>query len=197
MEVEIRTDNTIRVFGYANVPGRPSRPVVTPRGRVIEVIEQRAFANAIKEAKRIDLMLDHERVIASTENDTLNVSEDEVGLRAEAIISDPETVKGAKEGKLKGWSFNMRNVKDSLEERADNLPIRHVKSFDMSEITLAMKRIPVYSSTSLELRANDQEESAEYRCSDQEVNVTTNEKAKVKPDYSSFDERLKNLNIVE
>lgn len=189
MEVEIRADNTIRIFGYANVPGRLSRPVITPRGRVVEMIEQRAFAKAIERAQKIDLMLDHEKVIASTENGTFKVSEDEVGLRAEAIISDAETVQGAKNGQLKGWSFNMRNVVDSMEERADQLPIRHVSSFDMSEVTLAMRKIPVYSSTSLEIRGND-EEPTEYRCSDQVVNVTAETK---KIDYSEYEKVINEL----
>lgn len=89
---------------YVNVPGRMSRPVLTPRGKVIEVIA------------------------------------------------------GARDGKLKGWSFNMKKAVDEIEEKADDLPIRRVKSFEIDEVTLVMNRIPVYSATSIEVRAGGEEE---------------------------------------
>ena len=67
MKAELRADG-LHISGYVNVPGRASRPVLTPRGRVIEIIEQRAFAEAIKRAENIDMLLDHNhgRVLAST-----------------------------------------------------------------------------------------------------------------------------------
>ena len=42
MRAELRADG-LHISGYVNVPGRESRPVMTPHGRVIEIIEQRAF----------------------------------------------------------------------------------------------------------------------------------------------------------
>lgn len=112
--------------------------MLTPRGKVIEVIEQRAFERAISRAADIRMLLDHDRghVLADTADGTLTVREDEVGLRAESVVTDPAVIEGAKKGLLKGWSFNMKNVVDSIEDRANQLPIRHVKDFDMDEITL-------------------------------------------------------------
>lgn len=106
------------------------------------------------------MLLDHDRnhVLADTSDGTLKVKEDEVGLRAESVVTDEAVIAGAKEGRLKGWSFNMKNVVDSIEERAEGLPIRHVKDFDMDEITLVMNKVPVYSSTSIEVRAGSEEE---------------------------------------
>lgn len=161
MKAEIRADG-LHISGYVNVPGRESRPVVTPKGKVNEIIEQRAFQKALDKAENIDLLLDHDRKIASTSEGTLTAYEDAVGLRAETVINDEEVIKGAKEGKLKGWSFNMMRVKDEIEERANKLPLRKVKEFDMSEITLVMNRQPVYSSMSIEIRA-DNEEDVEIR----------------------------------
>lgn len=186
MKAEIRADG-VHIFGYVNVPGRESRPVMTPRGKVIEVIEQRAFANALSKAENIDLMVDHERTVASTTEKTLDLREDEVGLRAYAIISDAEVVKAAKEGKLKGWSFNMRKVVDELEERAGKLPLRRVKEFLMSEITLTIKKIPVYSSTSIEIRAEEEEE-IEVRTMIEVVEVI--DKRETKIDYSKIESRI-------
>ena len=109
------------------------------------------------------MLLDHNpsRLLASTVDNTLDVHEDEIGLRAEALVSDPEVIEGARAGKLRGWSFNMRNVKDEVEERAGELPLRHVKDFNMDEITLAMNKMPVYSATSVEIRAEETEDVEE------------------------------------
>ena len=163
MRAELRADG-LHISGYVNIPGRESRPVMTPHGRVIEVIEQGAFAKAIERAGNINMLLDHDplRILASTQANTLTVREDAVGLRAESVVTDPEAIEGAKQGKLRGWSFNIRNPKDTLEQRAEGLPVRHITDLDMDEITLVMNKIPVYSSTSIEVRA-DTEESVEYR----------------------------------
>jgi len=189
-KAEIRADG-LHISGYVNVPGRESRPVLTPRGKVIEVIEQRAFQRAIEKAENIDLMLDHERKIASTREGTLKAYEDEVGLRAEAIINDDEVIKGAREGKLKGWSFQMTKVKDELEERAGKLPLRTVKEFDMPEITLALHKQPVYSSMSIELRAG---EEIEIRATDENLEVIDLvEKKKEQIDYSEFENKIQKM----
>lgn len=189
MKAEIRADG-LYISGYVNVPGRESRPVITPRGKVIEIIEQRAFKKALEKVDNVDLKLDHERKIASTKAGTLKVYEDEVGLRAESVITDEEVIKGAKAGKLKGWSFNMLKVVDEIEERTGKLPIRRVKDFIMTEITLAMRKTPVYSSTSIEFRAKEEEE-IEVRTYDSEVIVT--DLTENKPDYSEFENKIKKI----
>lgn len=163
MRAELRADG-LHISGYVNVPGRESRPVITPRGRVIEIIEQRAFQKAIERADNIRMLLDHDpaRVLAETRAGNLSVKEDAVGLRAESVVTDPEVIEDARQGKLRGWSFNIKNPVDSIEQRAEGLPIRHITDLDMDEITLVVNKIPVYSSTSIEVRA-DTEESVEYR----------------------------------
>ena len=165
MRAELRADG-LHISGYVNVPGRESRPVMTPYGRVIEVIEQRAFARAIERAGNIQMLLDHDhtRELASTQTNTLTVKEDAVGLRAESLVTDPEVIEGAKAGRLRGWSFDIRNPKDTLEQRAEGLPIRHITDLDMSEVSLIMNKIPVYSSTSIEVRADTEDgEAVELR----------------------------------
>lgn len=191
IRAEIRADG-LHIVGYVNVPGRESRPVMTSRGKVVEVIEQRAFQRAIDKADNINLMVDHERAIASTKEGNLTVYEDEVGLRAEAHITDTEVIEAAKKGKLRGWSFNMMNIVDEIEERADKLPLRRVKDFIMTEITLALRKIPVYSSTSMEFRA-DEEEIVELRAVEQEIAVV--DKVKKEIDYSKYEEKIKSLEV--
>ena len=188
MIVELRADG-VHISGYVNVPGRESRPVITPHGRVIEVIEQRAFARAIQRAECVDMLVDHDttRKVASTKEGTLQVQEDEVGLRAEAVVTDAEVIKAAREKRLRGWSFNMRHPKDSLEERADKLPLRRVTDFDMTEISLIINKNPIYNSTSIEVRADGEGEEVELRAS---CEVEMRNKQPLNAEYT---ERLKAL----
>ena len=185
MRAELRADG-LHISGYVNVPGRQSRPVMTPHGRVIEIIEQRAFQKAIDRATNIRMLLDHNpmRVLAETRAGNLTVMEDAIGLRAESVVTDPEVIEDARHGKLRGWSFNIKNPVDSIEQRADGLPIRHITDLDMDEITLVVNKIPVYSSTSIEVRA-DAEESVEYRADDDDLEFDD----KTEPDEEDPDEK--------
>lgn len=162
---ELRADG-LHIEGYVNIPGRESRPVQTPRGRVNEIIEPRAFASALDEAKDVQMLLDHDRnrVLASRNAGTLELTEDAVGLRARSVITDEEVIGYARKGELRGWSFNIKNPEDSVEERAGKLPLRRVKKFSMDEISLIVHKIPVYSATVVEVRAgSDEDDLTEYR----------------------------------
>ena len=165
MRVEVRSDG-VHISGYVNVPGRASRPVITPHGRVIETIEQGAFKNALAKAgDELRMLMDHNsaRQLASVADGTLTAREDAIGLYAEATVTDPEVAEAAKKHELRGWSFNMRNVEDELEQRAEGLPLRKVKSFDMSEISLILHAVPCYSATSVEVRADGTDADTELR----------------------------------
>lgn len=165
MRVEVRSDG-VHISGYVNVPGRASRPVITPRGKVIETIEQGAFKNALaKIGDELRMLMDHNsaRQLASVADGTLTAREDAIGLYAEATVTDPEVITAAKKHEIRGWSFNMKNVQDELEQRAEGLPLRKVKSFDMSEISLILHAVPCYSATSVEVRADGTDADTELR----------------------------------
>lgn len=199
MDIEIRSDDSVHISGYANIPERESKAVITPRGKVNEVIEQRAFQRAIDKADNIDVLLDHNtnRKLASTANNTADIYEDNVGLYVSMETRDSEVVDAAKTGKLKGWSFNMMQVKDEVEQRADKLPLRRVKDFLMSEVSLILNKNPAYSSTSIEVRA-DVEEEVEIRSAN-DINIkTTVIEPKVKKetiDYSEYDNKINQLKV--
>lgn len=154
LKIEIRSDSVL-ISGYVNATEKKSRPVITPHGRVIEIIEPRAFEGALSRAGDITVTVDHENthVYASTKEGTLTLYEDNIGLHAETVIIDPTVIELAKTGKIKGWSFGMYNVKDELESRADELPLRRIKSLDIDHVTLVVKKTPCYSATSVEVRA--------------------------------------------
>lgn len=190
MKIELRADNTAHISGYVNVAERESRPVITPVGKAVEVIEQRAFQQALDRADNVNMTVDHNqsKVIASTKAGSLKLYEDNIGLRAESEITDSETISAAINGKIKGWSFGMTNVVDTLEERADKLPLRRIKALELDHITLVINKRPCYSATSVELRANgDGEFDMEERCCDID---TTIENHRQQADYSAYEARI-------
>ncbi|KAF5054761.1 Caudovirus prohead serine protease [anaerobic digester metagenome] len=190
MKIEIRADNSVLISGYVNAVERESRPVITPHGKVVEMVESGVFRAALERAENINMSVDHDpnKVVASTK-EGLSLYEDNIGLRAEAVVTDPETVENARKGKIKGWSFGMRKVVDTLEERAGKLPLRHIKGMELDHITLTVKKKPCYSATSVELRA-DEEERLELRCEETDI-ITKEEKRAI--DYSSFENKLKKI----
>lgn len=192
MKIEVRADGA-RITGYVNVTEKKSRPVITPHGKVIEVVEERAFEKAIERAGDISVTVDHDstHVYASTGDGTLTLYEDAIGLHADVLIVDETLIEIAKKGKIKGWSFGMYNVKDELEQRADELPIRRIKSLDLDHLTLVVKKQPAYSATSIELRA-DESVDIEERASEQEIKLTV-ETPKKPIDYSDFKNRIEKL----
>ena len=65
----------------------------------------------------------------------------------------------------------MYNVKDEVEPRADDLPLRRIKSLDLDHVTLVVNKDPVYSATSIEIRA-DAEVDVETRTIEQSPQIT-------------------------
>lgn len=196
MKIELRADG-VHINGYVNVTGKKSRPTITPHGKVIEVIEERAFEKAIERAGNINVTVDHDKthIYASTEEGTVTLYEDPIGLHADVLITDTYLIDLAKQGKIKGWSFGMYNVQDELltEERADGYPIRMIKSLDLDHLTLVVNKQPVYSATSVELRAKEVID-IEERAIDQTITVVNNvvnEKETI--DYSEFENRINTL----
>lgn len=174
MKIEIRTDGA-HISGYVNVTEKKSRPVITPHGKVVEVIEPRAFEEAIKRAGNITLTVDHDStsVYANTNDGTLVLTEDNIGLHADVTITDRTLIDLAKKGKIRGWSFGMYNVVDEVEARADDIPLRKVKALDLDHVTLVVNKTPAYSATSVELRA-EAEVNMETRSIESTVQIADN-----------------------
>ncbi|WP_312371849.1 HK97 family phage prohead protease [Lachnoclostridium sp.] len=197
MRIEIRSDSVV-IDGYVNAVERMSNPVITPHGKVIEVIEQRAFERALGRAENVDLLLNHdkERKLGSVADGNLELWEDNIGLRAVCSVTDSEVIQKAKEGKLKGWSFGMYATNDSIEKRADGLPIRHIKDLDIFEVSIIDNRMnPCYTATSIETRA-DGEKVIENRASESKIVVENMvETPKETINYSEYENRIMKLKV--
>ena len=193
IKLEIRSGG-VHIEGYVNAVLRESKPVITPRGRVNEVVEQRTFQKAIDNASNIDILVDHDicQKVGSTQQGNLSLKEDEIGLRAVTDITDPYVVEKAKSNQIKGWSFGFVTNKDSLEMRAEKLPLRHLKDISLKEVSLIINQTPCYSATSVEVRAGNEEmielRNAIYEMVPQELlhepqdNVTKDSSSVVSPE---------------
>ena len=177
--------------------GRDSRPIPDKKGgHFIERIKQGAFAKAVKRAEKVNALLNHDwsRVLADTDG-ALTVKEDVIGLRAHLETDDAEVVKLAKERRLRGWSFDIRNAVEERAEREGDLPLRTITDFDISEISLISDKMrPWYDSTTVETRAGENgEEIIELRAEEFEAEYIgfEDKRAEEKPDLSKLEELIK------
>lgn len=156
MEIRIKSD-CVEIEGYVNAIGRNSKPLYSRIGRFIERICKGAFQRAIGRADDIKLKLNHERVIGGTAEGTLELMEDNIGLRAKAIVTDEEVVEDARNGRLRGWSFGFFDTPDGVETRTeDGLPLRLVKDMDLREVSIINnKKSPAYEGTLIMARSDD------------------------------------------
>lgn len=185
MRIEFRADGA-HISGYVNATEKKSRPVITPHGKVVEEIEPGAFRKAIDRAGNISVTVDHDNthIYADTKSKMLSLYEDSIGLHADVVITDETIIDLAKRGKIRGWSFGMYNVQDEIEPRADDLPLRKIKELDLDHITLVVKKNPIYSATSVEVRAENEIE-LETRAIIEKPQIEEHEPKK--PDVPFFD----------
>ena len=160
MNFEFRADG-LHIEGYVNAVERDSRVVIAPEcGRCVEQIKAGAFAEALRAAENVDLLLNHDRghKAGSTLQGNLQLTVDNIGLRASADITDVEIIEKAKAGLLRGWSFGFTAKDTTIEQRAEGVPRRHINSLAISEVSIIDDRFtPCYAGTSIEVRADGDE----------------------------------------
>ena len=158
MNIEVRNDSVV-ISGYVNAVERWSKPLrANLRGiaqRFIEKIKAGVFRTALKRNNNVKVLLNHnpERELANTENGSAILEEDNIGLRAEVTITDPEVVEKARNHKLVGWSFGFYSNSDEVAQR-ETIATRTVTDMDLVEVSiLDDTRSPAYYGTSIETRS--------------------------------------------
>ena len=171
MQVEVRNDGKIEVSGYVNAIDRYSKELYGSKGKFIEKVAPTVFQRALEKASNVDMLLNHDvrRKLASTEDATLQLTEDNIGLHAKAVISDQEVIEEARCGNLKGWSFGFRVLEDSWEE-GNSVAKRTLKDIELMEVSLLTIE-PAYIATSVQIRSKD----VEQRCIRDKPDVKENE----------------------
>lgn len=122
----------------------------------------------------------------------LTLKEDVIGLRAHLETKDPDVIRLAKEKRLRGWSFDIMRPQETRAERENDLPLRTITDFDMSEVSLISDKMrPWYESTTVETRAGESgEEIVELRAEEFEADYVGFEDKKKKPDNSKLKEMI-------
>lgn len=157
MKIEIRNDSVV-LDGYVNAVARDSKELHEGNKTFIEQIEPRAFDRALKRANNILCLLnhDHNQVLGSTKEGTVDLREDNIGLRATCTITNPEVIQSAKENKLRGWSFGFSPLRQKITKLASGIEHRVVEELNLFEVSIIDdKMIPAYDGTSIEERAEE------------------------------------------
>ena len=179
MKVEIREDKVV-ITGYVNAIERYSKPIrENLRGKIrtfIEKIKTGVFKTALKRNDDVKVLLnhDHNRVLATTKDGSAKLEEDNIGLRAEVVITDEEVIEKARNNQLVGWSFGFYANADEVGQDGET-ETRTVTDLDLIEVSiLDDTKSPAYYGTSIEARAEG-EKVLEYRAVVDEIEAINEE----------------------
>jgi uncharacterized protein len=151
--------NPINLVGYVTVTGRDSKEMHNSvQGFFVEQIAPKTFQRALMDAKDVDLLLDHDKSqkLGSIKQGNLQLWEDNIGLRANATITDLNLIERAKKGELNGWSFTFKSKVErwiDLRFLKNQLKRRLISEIDLVEVSLLLNKQPTYMGTSVEVRA--------------------------------------------
>lgn len=156
------TDDKVIIDGYVNAVERLSKPLKDRLGTFVERIKAGAFKRALESADDVRLLINHDwlRDMGGLKDGNLDLSEDAIGLRAHAEITDSKTVADVKSGKIqfRGWSFGFTDRE--VEQGEENgLTVRNVKDLNLYEVSLIDRsRVPAYDGTLVAVRSADDSE---------------------------------------
>lgn len=122
------------------------------QGPYIEQIMPGAFAKALSAGAPVELRWDHKKTLGSTANqDELELREDNIGLRAHAVVTDEEVIAAADRKELRGWSFGFVKQKDHWKVDEEDTRRRFVDELELREVSI-LDKTPAYIATSIETR---------------------------------------------
>jgi HK97 family phage major capsid protein/HK97 family phage prohead protease len=163
-DIQTNEDGSMTVSGYVNKTEQFSE-LLGHSKRFKEKIAKGAFSNAIRRAKEIHFLAEHDtkRILASTRNGSLKLHEDENGLFMTATICPTSWGKDyyelIKSGILKNMSFGFRAIRDSWKKSAQGYYERTVHELELYEVSVV--RDPAYSQSSISARGIDVIEDVE------------------------------------
>lgn len=150
-------DEGLKVSGVVNKPEELSNLLSTARGtKFRETVKKGVFAKAIKKAKDINFLFDHDKnkLLASTNNGSLSLKETDNGVEMEANIVETSYGKDAyaliKSGLIGNMSFGFKCLKDSWQRMEDGTPLRVIEDLELFEVSCLQK--PAYSQSAISAR---------------------------------------------
>lgn len=195
MEVRIK-DDSVEVDGYVNAIERKSKPLHSRIGQFVERIKKGAFKRAIDRNDNIRILLNHDwsHDLGGTKDGNLNLVEDNIGLRARAVIKDSDVVEKARNGDLVGWSFGFTD-RDVDTHDEDGMLTRDVKDLDLYEVSLLDRtKTPAYDGTLVSVRSDDDIQYHGEACITEVETRDDSKKEPEKPiDYSEYESMIKEM----
>ena len=146
-------DKKPKIVGYASVFNSLSENL----GGFREIIQQGAFAQSLMDNDEVHALFNHDdsRILGRRGAGTLNLVEDDYGLRVE--IDPPNTTDGndvvelLKRGDLVSMSFGFYNVEDTWETR-DGMDVRIIKQARLFDVSVVAN--PAYPATQVNVRSH-------------------------------------------
>lgn len=160
MDVEVRAGDgegaAPVIEGYAVVFGLPSDDL----GGFVEYVERGAFAETLGAGPDVRATIEHNgglMTLGRTTNGTLQLREDERGLRVEITLPETQAARDAlalvRRGDVNQMSFMFRVVRDRWERReGDGYPLRFLEQLDLDHGDVSLVTWPAYPQTSAEAR---------------------------------------------
>lgn len=146
-----------KLGGYINVVERASETLFSQqRGKWFnEVIKAGTFTRALQKNNSIPMLLEHDwdKQIAHTANGTLELREDAIGLRFDAIV-DEETFNEIQQRNITSCSFGFKVNEQQYESVNPKLEKRYISNIDLFEVSLVAN--PAYVGSLVEQRNMEQ-----------------------------------------
>lgn len=196
MKIEIRSANEAVIEGYVNAVARDSRVLPSSKGVFVEQVVPGTFKKALSKSKNVEVRVNHEKIVGSTQEKNLILYEDNIGLYARAFINDEETIKKAARKELRGWSFAFVKVKDRWEVCENNIQRRYLEDIELREVSI-LDKTPAYIATSIEMRGDDAV-VCEERNFDEEIEVINDIKEEKREENNIvYDYYIKQIEILK
>ena len=143
-----------KIGGYVNVTERESETLYSQqRGKWFkEVMKKGVFERALAKNQSIPCLLEHnwDKELAHTDKGTLELREDNIGLRFDAIITDDEVYEQIRSGAINSCSFGFTVEEQDFENVNSRFEKRYVHEINLKEISLVKN--PAYVGSLVESR---------------------------------------------
>ena len=150
------TNKPRTIWGYVNATGRQSEIINEDGERIIETIHPYAFEETLQSGQPVKFRLNHKKMLGYCGQD-LKLKEDNVGLYADGVVKDEETIGKIDRGEIAGWSLEFCDVPGGTSSWRDPQGIihRNIYALDLREVSLIdTDNVPAYTATSIHSRAN-------------------------------------------
>lgn len=153
-DVQLDHSEDRKIGGYVNVTERESETLYSQqRGKWFkEVMKKGVFERALAKNQSIPCLLEHnwDKELAHTSKGTLELREDNIGLRFDAIITDDEVYEQIRSGAINSCSFGFTVEEQDFEDINSRFEKRYVHEINLKEISLVKN--PAYVGSLVESR---------------------------------------------